>query len=285
MTKKPTWLKVRHKANYDLSVVENLMKDMSLHTVCDEAMCPNRTECYGNQTATFMIMGKACSRQCKFCNVNYNEPKPLDQMEPYNLGKAVEKLKLKHVVVTSVTRDDLADGGAEHFSKVIYALKGLENPPVIEVLIPDLKGDEAALRTIIDARPDVIGHNIETIERLYDQVRPEALYRRSLGVLKTVKYYDSTILTKSGLMLGLGETKAEVKLLLEDLRKQECDFVTIGQYLAPSDQHVPVFEYIEPQIFDHYWSFAYSIGFKHVASGPLVRSSYMAHEAIENSHM
>lgn len=230
-----------------------------------------------------MILGSQCSRGCKFCNVSHGELEKIDVNEPENVAKATVKLGLKHVVITSVTRDDLPDGGAEHFSKVINKIREKDSNIIIEVLIPDLQGDEMALKKIIDAKPHVINHNLETVPRLYEKVRPEAIYERSLKVLRNVKKIDPSIYTKSGIMVGLGEREDEVLDLLKDLRQIGCDYLTIGQYLAPSKEHYPVVEYVHPHIFKKYKDEAFSMGFLFVASGPLVRSSYNAAEMLSHT--
>ncbi|MDD4188981.1 MAG: lipoyl synthase, partial [Eubacteriales bacterium] len=218
---------------------------------------------------------------CTFCNVEKNPPDPVDSLEPIHVAQAVTELGLKHVVITSVTRDDLSDGGAGHFAQVVGMIKKYNSSVTIEVLIPDFKGDPDALKTVIDADPDIINHNVETVSRLYPEVRPMAVYKRSLELLGRVKSIKSGIFTKSGIMLGLGETEDEVLKVFDDLRKEKCDFLTIGQYLAPSKLHHPVVEYIRPEIFDNYRSKALEAGFSHVASGPFVRSSYHAQQALE----
>lgn len=282
MNKKPSWLKVKYKADNSIALVENLVSKMSLRTVCDQANCPNRLECFNDRTATFMILGNNCTRNCTFCNVSKEIPMKIDADEPENLAKAVVELNLKHVVVTSVTRDDLSDGGASQFVEVIQTLKALPSKPRIEVLIPDFQGNDIALRKVVSAEPDVIAHNVETVNRLYDEVRPMANYKQSLEVLSRIKELNDDIYTKSGIMLGLGETEVEVTKVLNDLRKVKCDFITIGQYLAPSKKHHEVIEYIEPKVFDQYKEKAYELGFSFVASAPLVRSSYQAHKAFED---
>lgn len=276
---KPSWLKVSGNDGESNKAVMALLKSLDLHTVCEEANCPNCGECFGRKTATFMILGKDCTRNCTFCCVNKGNPTCVDPLEPDNIALAVARLNLRYVVITSVTRDDLSDGGAGHFANVICAIKNQkanQTPPVIEVLIPDFQGDIEALRVVINARPDVINHNIETVPRLYDTVRPQAIYERSLELLNRVKSINQSMLTKSGIMLGLGETKEEVLGVFADLRKQKCDFLTIGQYLAPSSKHHPVVEYVTPEEFDWYRQEALKAGFSYVASGPLVRSSYQA---------
>ncbi len=404
---KPQWLKVPSNTGANNEAVMKMLQALSLHTVCEEANCPNCGECFGRKTATFMILGKECTRNCTFCCVSKGTPSMPDPLEPYNISKAVRELGLRYVVITSVTRDDLADGGAEHFAKVISAIKKTSNQAfdnleakaelkssenkseleilddelelkikgknseteselkfstksaedgtelefannksefnskleseskltsnktkpetaedgteiefevnnsepktatesehklgndksepklegknsenkletaIVEVLIPDFAGDENALKIVIEAKPDVLNHNIETVERLYDSVRPQAQYQRSLDLLRKVKEFDASMLTKSGIMLGLGETKDEVLKVFKDLRKNHCDFLTIGQYLAPSSKHHVVVEYIAPEQFDWYKEQALKEGFLYVASGPLVRSSYMAEQ-------
>jgi len=280
-TAKPDWLRVPANSGENNRSVMQLMQSLDLHTVCEEASCPNCGECFGRRTAAFMILGRECTRNCTFCCVSNGTPVPPDPMEPSHLADAVDQLDLKYVVITSVTRDDLQDGGAGHFASVITAIKEklAERSPRIEVLIPDFQGDESALRTVISAQPDVINHNIETVLRLYPEVRPQADYRRSLNLLSLVKAIDPTCLTKSGIMLGLGETKMEVLEVFADLRRHGCDFLTIGQYLAPSPKHHPLIEYITPEQFDWYREQAYLAGFLYVAAGPLVRSSYHAEDA------
>ena len=278
---KPEWLRVKAHSISGLELVESMMKDLHLNTVCDEAACPNRGECFGRKTATFMILGSVCTRHCTFCNVSKGESQQVDENEPENVAKAVKALSLKHTVITSVTRDDLPDGGAEHFVRVIQSIRS-ETPSVtIEVLIPDFQGNEDALKKVVDAHPDIINHNIETVPTLYKEVRPQADYQRSLNVLKNAKSMDKSIYTKSGIMLGLGEKEEQVLSVLRDLRGMDCDFLTIGQYLAPSAKHHPIVEYIHPDKFKDYEKEAYKMGFLYVASGPLVRSSYMADQALK----
>ncbi|NNG66034.1 lipoyl synthase [Caldanaerobacter subterraneus] len=272
--RKPEWLKVRILSE-DLNRMEAFLKNMALNTVCQSANCPNMGECFARRTATFMIMGNICTRNCRFCAVEKGHPQPLDEEEPGRVAEAARRLGLKHVVVTSVTRDDLPDGGASHFAKTIYELKKLPGVTV-EVLVPDFMGNEEAIRTVVEAKPDVINHNVETVPRLYSRVRPKADYIRSLNLLKKVKELDPLILTKSGIMVGLGETEEEVIEVMKDLRDIDCDMMTIGQYLRPSHKHIEVAEYVTPEQFKRYEEIGYKLGFKHVASGPLVRSSYHA---------
>ncbi|HHV96780.1 MAG TPA: lipoyl synthase [Clostridiaceae bacterium] len=280
--RKPDWLRIRVHGNYNFTETENVLRSLSLNTVCEEANCPNRLECFNKRTATFMILGRTCTRNCTFCNVEKNVPEPVNPQEPENVAKAVAKMKLKHVVVTSVTRDDLPDGGAGHFARVIEEIKRLNGEVIIEVLIPDFKGDEDALLKVIKAKPHIINHNVETVPSLYHEVRPLAVYERSLRLLSNVKKHNPGIYTKSGIMLGLGEKREEVIEVLKDLRKADCDLLTIGQYLAPSKKHHPVIEYIHPDVFEEYKKIGYELGFKYVASAPLVRSSYHAQEAFND---
>ena len=279
--RKPEWLRIDMNKGRSLDYVKEILQRFSLNTVCEEANCPNRMECFSKKTATFMILGSQCTRNCRFCNVTHAEPQPVDPEEPQNVAKAALELGLKHVVITSVTRDDLPDGGAKHFSKVIKAIKTLKSDIVVEVLIPDLRGSFEALETVVKAKPEILNHNVETVPRLYSEVRPAALYERSLELLKRVKTIDSSVLTKSGIMVGLGEKEEEVIEVFKDLRKAGCDFLTVGQYLAPSAKHYPVVEYISPEVFKMYKEKALSLGFSFVASAPLVRSSYNAAEMLE----
>lgn len=282
LKRKPEWLRVEKRKGQNLGYVKGLLEKYSLNTVCDGANCPNRAECFSKKTATFMIMGIECSRNCRFCDVKLSKNlPPLDPNEPENIAKATMDLGLRHVVVTSVTRDDLPDGGAEHFAKTIKAIREKDKDIIIEVLIPDLQGDEDALKVVVDARPDIINHNVETVPSLYDKVRPMAIYQRSLDVLANVKKLDSTIFTKSGIMLGLGEKQKEVIDLFKDLREVNCDFLTVGQYLPPSTKHVELKEYIHPELFKKYEEEANQLGFKFVASSPLVRSSYKASDMMD----
>ncbi len=279
--RKPEWLKVRYQSTDDVMQVHQLLEKLSLHTVCQEASCPNIMECFGSKTATFMILGRICTRNCTFCNVEQNTPIPLDPHEPNNVAQAVGQLALKHVVITSVTRDDLDDGGSSHFAQVIVAITQQNPEVVVEVLIPDFSGDPDALNRVITAQPAILNHNLETVPRLYSAVRPMAVYERSLTLLGNAKKNAPNLLTKSGIMLGLGETPAEVQSVLTDLRAVDCDLLTIGQYLAPSNRHHPVAAYIAPPVFREYGELARELGFKHVASSPLVRSSYHAEQVSE----
>ncbi len=276
--KHPAWLKKKAPSQSVLAEMEALLDGLSLHTVCQSALCPNLGECFSQHTATFLIMGDTCTRNCRFCAISKGRPAPLDTDEPGNVARAAAKLGLKHVVVTSITRDDLADGGATHFAITVSAIRQTSPRATIEVLIPDFGGSQEALRILVDSAPEVINHNVETIPRLYDQVRPRADYRRSLDLLRAVKAMDGNILTKSGLMLGLGEEYPEVVAVMEDLRNVGCDALTIGQYLAPSAEHHPVVRYVTPEEFGEFPRLGKRMGFGYIASGPFVRSSFRAAE-------
>lgn len=278
MEPKPDWLKIRAQRGQNNIEVEAILKHLALHTVCEEAKCPNMMECFNRRTATFLILGKYCTRNCTFCNVEKANPLRVDPTEPFHIAQAVKELQLKHVVLTSVSRDDLLDGGAGQFARVIMEVRKLTPTITIEVLIPDFKGDRLALAKVVMTEPEIINHNIETIPRLYDEVRPKADYWRSLVLLENVKKIKNSVLTKSGMMVGLGETEQEVIEVLTDLRRIDCDMLTIGQYLAPSKKHHPVVNYVHPDIFKKYSEIGIAMGFKHVNSGPLVRSSYQAEQ-------
>jgi len=277
---KPDWVRAKAPLGPTHTRLKELMKQYSLHTVCEEAHCPNVGECWSGGTATFMIMGEFCTRACRFCNVKSGKPNGvLDSGEPANVARAVKDLELKYVVLTSVDRDDLPDGGAAHFAQTISTIKALAPDVCIEALIPDFGGDLAALQTILQAGPDVIGHNLETTEPLTAKVRdPRASYHQSLKVLENVKQLNRRVFTKSSLMLGLGEREEELLQTLRDLRAAGTDFLTLGQYLRPSPRNLPVVEYVTPERFSHYQKAAEELGFLYVASGPLVRSSYRAGE-------
>jgi lipoic acid synthetase len=272
----PDW--IRTGLHTDQHETKSLLRRHRISTVCEEAHCPNRSHCFSKPTATFMILGSSCTRNCGFCAVVSSAPQLLDPKEPENVAAAAAEMGLRYVVITSVTRDDLADGGAGHFAETIKAVRGALPSAKIEVLTPDFQGDEASLRTVLDAHPDVFNHNVETVERLYPAVRPAAVYRRSLALLRRAADLAPDIFTKSGFMLGLGETPAEVTLLLRDLRDAGCDFITIGQYLRPSRNKLPVVEYVRPEVFEDLRIRALDMGFAYVASGPLVRSSMNAEE-------
>jgi lipoyl synthase len=272
--KKPSWLNKK----VDVAVCRDIKKltaDLNLNTVCQEALCPNISECFKNKVAAFMILGNVCTRGCRFCAVKKGAPAPADSIEPQRVAQAVAKLGLKHVVITSPTRDDLVDGGAYLFARTIFALKNLGTVETVEVLIPDFLGKDYALKTLLAAKPDIVAHNMETVSDLYDQVRQGADYYRSLRLLKRVKELSPSTITKSGLMLGVGENKEQVQKLLEDLRAAGCEFLSIGQYLPPSTEHHTC-QYIEPQDFDNWKLIAQGLGFKSVKSSPYVRSSYLA---------
>jgi lipoyl synthase len=276
---KPRWLRRRLPTGPEYEQVRALIEKGQLHTVCQEAACPNQFECFSNHTATFLIMGDRCTRNCRFCNVKSGgAPVPLDADEPTRVAEAVEQLNLRYVVITSVTRDDLPDGGAGHFAATIHEVRKRRPDSMIEVLVPDFMGDTAALRTVLDAGPHVLNHNIETVARLYPQVRPQAVYRRSLALLEAVSRYRPTIPPKSGLMVGLGETLQEIRQTLTDLHQSGCRFLTIGQYLQPTTDHLPVRRYVTPEAFEQLGDTARGMGFEAVASGPFVRSSYHARE-------
>lgn len=273
---KPEWLKKRITYNQDINNTRKLLNDLELNTVCESARCPNLSECFAKSTATFMIMGNNCTRNCRFCAVPSENPENLDPEEPVQLAVAVKKLNLKHVVITSVTRDDLDDGGAAHFSKCVKEIRKMKDDIIIELLIPDLQLNHKAINTVVSSSPDIINHNLETVPQLYSKVRPEADYNRSLEVLSYIKKSDNNIYTKSGIMVGLGETESQVIELMKDLRKINCDILTIGQYLQPSQEHLPVESYIKPKQFQKYEDIGKELGFKYIASGPYVRSSYQA---------
>ena len=274
--KKPPWLKKRLPPFQDLQKVKSILEEADLHTVCEEARCPNLGDCFCNGTATFLILGRICTRNCGFCAVEHRSPVPPDEAEPEKLAQAVKKMGLQYVVITSVTRDDLPDGGAFLFAKTIQAIRALDSKIKIEVLIPDFKGDLNSLKDVLKENPDVLNHNIETISRLYPEVRPQAVYQRSLDLLRRSKEDYPHIPTKSGFMLGLGETQKEVLELLRDLRETGCDFLTIGQYLQPRQDRLPVIRFIPPEEFDEYKKVGEEMGFKAVSSGPFVRSSFHA---------
>jgi len=276
---RPEWLKTKAPKGVRHDNVRELLKKYHLNTVCDEACCPNRGECFNLDIATFMILGRQCTRNCQFCAVSKENPEPVDKDEPMNVAKGVKELGLEYVVITSVTRDDLSDGGASHFAQTIKAIKKLNPGTKVEVLIPDLEGDLDDLKTIVDAKPDVIGHNVETIPSLYSDIRPMASYKRSVKVIEAVKKLDSRIISKTGIMVGVGETEEQVNRLFDDLVKVGCELITIGQYLAPTKQHYPIKEYITPEQFKRYKETAESKGFLYAASSPLTRSSHLAIES------
>lgn len=276
MIRKPEWIRVKMQGGIKTNEVNALVSDLSLNTVCSEANCPNRMECFERGTATFMLLGKNCTRNCTFCNVTREAPEPVDPMEPENVAKAIKRLGLKHAVITSVTRDDLKDQGAMQFVKVTEEIRKLTPHVSIELLIPDMRGNKALLDLIINSEPDVLNHNIETVPELYSKVRPMAVFERSLGLLEYVKIQKPNMKTKSGIMLGLGETEDQIIRAMKRLVDVHCDMLTLGQYLQPTLKHLDVVEYITPEKFDYYKDVALSLGFKRVSSAPLVRSSYHA---------
>ena len=309
---KPAWLKKSLPKGGDYQRVTRLLSKANLHTVCQEANCPNMFECFSKNTSTFMILGSECTRHCRFCNITANQPQPVDYEEPMRVANAARELNLKYVVVTSVTRDDLEEGGASHFAAVIKAIKSslpqtpdmikgsIKKPgknsvyeksgisvstptptPKVEVLIPDFKGDINALKIVTDAMPDVINHNIETVASLYEKARPEARYQRSLDLIRNIKILNPDMPAKSGIMVGLGETMEELVQTMRDLFDHGCDILTIGQYLQPTGQHLTVEKYYPPEEFKEMEQTARQIGFKGVAAGPFVRSSYQAQELFE----
>jgi len=275
--RKPDWMRVRISSSPKVQEIKNILRKNKLSTVCEEAACPNLSECFGNGTATFMIMGEICTRRCPFCDVGHGKPNPLDLNEPASLAEAIHEMKLQYVVITSVDRDDLRDGGAQHFADCIREAKGLSPDLKVEVLVPDFRGRmQVALDILSATPPDVFNHNMETVLRLYREARPGANYDWSLKLLHDYKLKNPTVPTKSGLMVGLGETKDELFRALDDLKRHNVDMITIGQYLQPSKNHLPVDRFVHPEEFAEYAEYGYRIGFNHVASGPLVRSSYHA---------
>jgi lipoic acid synthetase len=276
---KPSWIKVRLPSNPVFFSTKALISDLRLHTVCESAQCPNRWECWSQGTATFMIAGDRCTRACGFCAVTTAKPFALEEDEPQRVAEAVMRMKLRHVVITAVARDDLKDGGATHFARVIAAIQKKDPAIIIEVLVPDFHADDSCIQAVLDARPDIYNHNVETVERLTPVVRSRAKYRTSLQVLQRAKELSPRgrgIVTKSGIMLGLGETEPEIFQTMDDLREVGCQVLTMGQYLRPTPNHLPVVEFVTPQQFEFYGEIARKKGFEHVASGPLVRSSYHA---------
>jgi len=278
MLRKPPWLKKRIPSFQDLQKVKSILDETDLHTVCEEARCPNLGECFAGGTSTFLILGKICTRDCGFCAVGHGVPVQPDEAEPEKVAQAVKKMGLQYVVITSVTRDDLSDGGASLFANTIQTIRALDSKTKVEVLIPDFQGGLNSLKSVLKEGPDVLNHNIETVSRLYPEVRPQADYQRSLYLLKTSKESHPNVLTKSGFMLGLGENREEVLELLRDLRDAGCDLLTIGQYLQPRQDRLPVVRFVPPKEFEEYRTIGEEMGFKAVASGPFVRSSFHAFE-------
>jgi lipoic acid synthetase len=276
-SRKPAWLKIRLPDNPEFRSTRALVNDLKLVTVCEEAQCPNRWECWSQRTATFMIAGEKCTRACGFCAIKTAKPDPLDPEEPLRVAEATRRMNLRHVVITAVARDDLQDGGAGHFKQTIEAIRTANPTTIIEVLVPDFNDRDWALQLVLDARPHIFNHNLETVARLTPLVRSRAKYQRSLTVLAKAKaMVDGHVATKSGIMLGLGERREEVLQAFDDLRAHDVTVLTLGQYLRPTPKHLPVIEYITPEAFDEYKKIALEKGFRHVASGPLVRSSYHA---------
>jgi lipoyl synthase len=282
--KHPDWIKVRAPTSPEYFRTRAMLTELKLHTVCQEACCPNIGECFSHRTATFMLMGDVCTRNCPYCAVAHGRARPLDPDEPRRIADAVARLELQHVVVTSVDRDDLADGGAAHFAATARAIKAIRPATRVEVLVPDFKGDEPAVETVIDAPVDIYNHNIETVPSLYRKCRPGGRYEVSLGVLRhakaTARARGREVLTKAGVMLGLGEERDELMSVMADLRGVECDILTLGQYLRPSPEHLPVARYVTPAEFAEIGVEGRAMGFRHVESGPLVRSSYHAWEHV-----
>ena len=276
ITKHPYWLRRKASEPASLATMEALLNDLKLHSICESAHCPNQLECFKRGTVTFLILGEICTRNCCFCAVEKGIPLASDPEEPENLSEAVRNLKLNHVVITSVTRDDLPDGGASHFARVVIAIKSAIPSVIVELLVPDFRGSADALAEVVGSCPDVINHNVETVPRLYPAVRPKADYHRSVKLLENVKSMNPRLITKSGLMLGLGEECKEVIQVLDDLRKAGCDLVTSGQYLPPSASHYPLARYVRPEEFREFENIGLDKGFLGIASGPFVRSSFNA---------
>jgi lipoic acid synthetase len=279
----PPWFKKRIPAAGVIMEMKHLIGDLNLHTICESAICPNRGDCFSKRTATFLVLGDICTRNCTFCAVEKGVPLPVDQEEPAHLAEAAANLGLRHVVITSVTRDDLPDGGAAHFAKIVSLLKERHSTLTVEVLIPDFRGSLEALKAVADSHPDVINHNVETVPRLYPEVRPMADFGRSLRLLRQTKELESRIVTKSGIMVGLGETREELLEAMEALRGAGCDLLTIGQYLQPTPRHHAVVRYVPPEEFDEYARAGRAMGFTDCASAPLVRSSFNAAELFDSA--
>jgi len=276
MLNKPSWLQKRIRLS-ELKEVEEIIKKASLHTICQEALCPNMAECFSKREATFLVLGDKCTRRCTYCNVSKDVPLKPDDNEPKMLAQSVKAMGLRHVVITSPTRDDLKDGGANHFKRCVGEIKSIDENITVELLIPDMKDDKKALKIVANSGAEIIGHNLETVPRLY-HIRKGANYKRSLDVLKTLLDLNPDILTKSAIMLGLGEKDDEVLELMKDLINVKCYLLSIGQYLAPSKKHTPVVEYVHPDQFEYFYKEGINMGFKHIKSSPYTRSSYMAHE-------
>ncbi|AIQ14359.1 lipoyl synthase [Paenibacillus durus] len=280
---KPDWIRIKLTTGENYQDIKGMMRSKTLHTVCEEARCPNIYECWANRTATFMILGDICTRACRFCAVNTGMPTELDLQEPERVAEAAEGMKLRHCVVTSVARDDLKDGGAKIFAETVAAIRRRLPLCSVEVLIPDFLGDQDSLQIVMDSNPDILNHNIETVERMSDRVRAKAKYRRSLELLRRAKEMKPNIPTKSSIMLGVGEEWDEILQSMDDLREADCDILTLGQYLQPSPQHLDVVKYYPPEEFARLKEEGLKRGFSHVEAGPLVRSSYHAHEQVESA--
>lgn len=278
--RRPEWIKVRAPSGDTYEWLRGMMRSKALHTVCEEAHCPNMGECWGSGTATFLMLGDTCTRSCRFCDIKTGRPGPIDWMEPERVAQAVRAMDLRHAVITSVNRDEREDGGAPIFAMVIRRIRELQPGCSIEVLIPDFKGSEAALKIVMDARPEILNHNVETVKRLFRQVQPQDHYEWARATLTNAKKLDPEVLTKSGIMLGLGETMDEVKETMDDLRRWDVDILTVGQYLQPSKRHMPIDRYYTPQEFQDLEDYGMQIGFRWVESGPLVRSSYHADQQV-----
>lgn len=275
----PDWFKVRLTTGPDYLDVRRIVDRLGLHTICEEARCPNRWECWNHRTATFLILGDICTRRCHYCSVNTGRPLPIDQDEPRRVAEAVLAMRLRHAVITSVNRDELPDGGAAIFAETIRLIRRLTPTCTIEVLIPDFEGSETALKTVLDERPDILNHNIETVRRLFPTIRPQGKYDRSLHLLDRAQRWGAR--TKSGVIAGMGETPDEIREVMRDLQSVRCEILTIGQYLQPSTQHLPVAHFYHPTTFAAFKDEGYAMGFRHVESGPLVRSSYHAAEQVD----
>ena len=280
---RPDWLRVRYRRNDTFASIKSLRSELNLHTVCEEARCPNIDECWSAGTATFMLMGDICTRRCGFCAVMKGAPRALDPDEPLNTAIAIAHLKVRHAVITSVNRDELPDGGAAHFAATVRAIR-LRSPDTrIELLVPDFLGDRDAMQRVLDEGPDIVAHNTETVPRLYRRVRPQAQYPRTLACIGHIS--STTVLSKTGLMLGLGETDEEIESVMSDLRERGCAILSLGQYLSPTVRHLPVDRWVHPDTFARLAEVGRAMGFNHVESGPLVRSSYMAHRALEDGQV
>ena len=280
MRRHPDWLKVKIGGGVSFIKMKSLLRNAKLHTICEEAKCPNIAECFGSGTAVFLILGDICTRNCKYCNVKHGKPLSLNPNEPKDVAESVKELGLRYVVITSVTRDDLEDGGVCVFYDTVKEIKKQNENCKVEVLIPDFKGRIESLKKVIDAKPDVINHNIEVVQELFPEIRPEGDYKTSLGLLRNIKNIGQKVKTKSGFMIGIGENKEQILKTMKDLREANVDFLTIGQYLQPTKEHAEIKKYYTPKEFEEFKKIALDIGFEHVESGPLVRSSYRAEKAI-----